>query len=190
MAMTSRQPHITVLVMWPPVFTLNSSRRWSELFVTGREDVPPRRKSQGLPRSGCAMLSCFSSTRGRSISLLPESRPAFASRTRLVSLHRRSSYSRDEIPGDRAKDILYMHDTLEVFGSGLEDLKELGEEAHSRNFTPTKPECCRRHPKSSSANSPTTVRRPSQIAGQRVSPGAIQQACQYGFQKISEWVFW
>ncbi|MEX2264436.1 MAG: GSU2403 family nucleotidyltransferase fold protein [Bryobacteraceae bacterium] len=86
---------------------------------------------------------------------------------------------------DRAKDILYMRDTLEVFGARLHELRELwrlivAPQLHARN--------ARIVSKASEVlfgNLSDDIRRAAQISEQRgLSPEAIREACQYGFIQV------
>jgi hypothetical protein len=86
---------------------------------------------------------------------------------------------------DRAKDILYMHDTLEVFGARLPELGELWR-------TIVAPEL---HPRSARAVSKASdvlfgklsddIRRAAEISAERaLSPAPIWEACRYGFIQV------
>jgi hypothetical protein len=93
--------------------------------------------------------------------------------------HRRSA-------GDRAKDILYLHDTLQVFGARLDDLRNewtervrpalhsraarIVETAHGQLF----------------GEITDAVRMAAQIAvGRNLSPEAVRESCQFGLQQIT-----
>lgn len=86
---------------------------------------------------------------------------------------------------DRAKDILYMHDTLEVFGARLAELQELwrdtvGPELPARSVAKVS--------KSSDVlfgEIGDDIRRAAEFAAARaLSPGAIREACRYGFEEV------
>jgi hypothetical protein len=89
-------------------------------------------------------------------------------------------------PEDRAKDILYMHDTLEVFGSRLADLRELWRERVLPELHPNQAKILSKASGVLFGELTDDVRRASQISGQRVSAEAIRQACQYGFREVFE----
>jgi hypothetical protein len=89
-------------------------------------------------------------------------------------------------PEDQAKDILYIHDTLQVFGSRLDDLRNEWtgtvrpalhaqaarkiETAHDRLFGKTT----------------DVIRHAASIAaGRRLTPEAVRESCQYGLQQIT-----
>ena len=86
---------------------------------------------------------------------------------------------------DRAKDILYMHDTLEVFGARLEELRQLWRTDIAGQL----------HRRSASTVSKASevlfgglsddLRRAAEISAERaLSPKAIREACRYGFAEI------
>jgi hypothetical protein len=88
---------------------------------------------------------------------------------------------------DRAKDILYMHDTLEVFGAQLPELHELW------RHTVAPPLDARRAGTVSKAGEvlfgalTDDIRRAAGIsAGRALAPDAIREACRYGFARIFE----
>ena len=91
-------------------------------------------------------------------------------------------------PEHRAKDILYMHDTLEVFGSRLAELRELWRERVRPELTANQAKILSRASEVLFGELTDDVRRASQIASQRVSPDNIRQACQYGFREVFEWI--
>jgi hypothetical protein len=86
---------------------------------------------------------------------------------------------------DRAKDILYMHDTMEVFGARLPELRDLWR-------TVVAPQVTGRTALAISGASETLfgkvsddVRRASQISVERgLSPEAIRAACSHGFDQV------
>jgi hypothetical protein len=91
----------------------------------------------------------------------------------------------DRDRGDRAKDILYMHDTLEVFGARLHELQDLW----LRIVAPRLPV---RHAGTVSKAAEVLfghisddIRRAAQISKERaLTPEAIREACQYGFIQV------
>jgi len=86
---------------------------------------------------------------------------------------------------DRAKDILYMHDTLEVFGSRLRKLREQWEQQvaahlHRRNVTKV-----RQAPRILFGAVSDDIRRAALIPVDRsLSPENIMEACRYGFEEV------
>jgi hypothetical protein len=87
---------------------------------------------------------------------------------------------------DRSKDILYMHDTIDVYGSRLPQLSELWRDS-------TAPQLHRRDaPKVALAAEAVfgeitdDIRRAAQIpAERRLTPGALRDLCNYGFREVS-----
>lgn len=86
---------------------------------------------------------------------------------------------------DRAKDLLYMHDTLEVFGARLHELQELwrrivAPQLHARNANTVS-----KAAEILFGNLSDDIRRAAQISDERgLSPEAIREACQYGFVQV------
>ena len=89
-------------------------------------------------------------------------------------------------PEDRAKDLLYMHDTLEVFGSRLGDLRALWRERVRPEVHANQVRVVAKASGVLFGQLTDDVRRASRISGQRVSAEAIRQACQYGFREVFE----
>jgi hypothetical protein len=84
----------------------------------------------------------------------------------------------------RAKDILYMHDTLEVFGSRLNELRELWRERVRPELHANQAKVVSKAAEVLFGELTDDIRRASQIDSQRVSPEAVRLACQYGFQEV------
>ncbi len=88
-------------------------------------------------------------------------------------------------PEDRAKDILYMRDTLEVFGARFPELQELW-----RNFLVAKLPSRSAEKISKAADAlfgdlSDDIRRAAQISAERALPAdAIREACRYGFMQV------
>jgi hypothetical protein len=86
---------------------------------------------------------------------------------------------------DRAKDILYMHDTLEVFGARLPQMRELWQNVvapklHARSATKVS-----RSPEALFGKLSDDIRRAAEISADRaLSPEAIRAACRYGFTEM------
>lgn len=78
-----------------------------------------------------------------------------------------------------------MHDTFEVFGAHLRELQELWQRIvapglHARNAS-----ILSRASEVLFGNLSDDIRRAAQISDQRrLSPGAIREACQYGFVQV------
>jgi len=92
---------------------------------------------------------------------------------------------RDRGREDRAKDILYLHDTLEVFGARLHELHELwlaivAPGLHTRNTNTVS-----KAAEILFGNLSDDIRRAAQISAERaLSPDTIREACQYGFSQV------
>ncbi|MBI4873883.1 MAG: hypothetical protein HY822_04525 [Acidobacteria bacterium] len=86
---------------------------------------------------------------------------------------------------DRAKDILYMHDTFEVFGSRLDGLREqwrqrVAADLHRRSATRV-----RQSSRILFGAVSDDIRRAALIpADRRLSPESIMQACRFGFEEV------
>lgn len=86
---------------------------------------------------------------------------------------------------DRAKDILYMHDTLEVFGARLGELREQWQQRvaprlHRRSVTKV-----RQSSRALFGAVSDDIRRAALIAADRkLSPESIVQACRFGFEEV------
>jgi hypothetical protein len=87
-------------------------------------------------------------------------------------------------PEDRAKDILYIHDTLEVFGSRLATLRELWCERVRPELHPNHARVVSRASEALFSGLTDDIRRASQLVRQRLSPENIRLACQYGFREV------
>ncbi len=86
---------------------------------------------------------------------------------------------------DRAKDILYMHDTLEVFGSRLKELRALWQET----VRPQLPERAGRTVSKASeglfGELSDDIRRAAEISSERaLSPELLRETCRYGFTQV------
>ena len=85
---------------------------------------------------------------------------------------------------DRAKDILYVHDTLQLFGSRLAELKREATSLSQRLQTRQR-SALARAPQSLFGEVTDDIRRAARIAGPRIpSPEAIREACQYGLEQL------
>ena len=86
---------------------------------------------------------------------------------------------------DRAKDILYMHDTLEVFGARLHELQELWRRIVAPQLRARNSRIVSKASEVLFDNLSDDIRRAAQISDQRrLSPEAIREACQYGFIQV------
>jgi hypothetical protein len=86
---------------------------------------------------------------------------------------------------DRAKDILYMHDTLEVFGARLQELQELWQKVVAPQLTSRCAGTVSKAPQSLFANLTDDIRRAAAISAERaISPETLREACRYGFNQV------
>jgi hypothetical protein len=86
---------------------------------------------------------------------------------------------------DRAKDILYMHDTLEVFGARLPELNGLWRHIVAPKLQPRSVSTVSKAPEVLFGRLNDDIRRAAQIsAGRAISPEAIREACHYGFSLV------
>ncbi len=83
---------------------------------------------------------------------------------------------------DRAKDILYMHDTLEVFGQRLPELRELWRNIVAPKLRPRSANVVSKAPEDLFGELSDDMRRAAEISAERaISPEAVREACRYGF---------
>jgi hypothetical protein len=88
---------------------------------------------------------------------------------------------------DRAKDILYLHDTLEVFGARLPELRELWRGVVAQQLLPRNTKTVSKAAKHLFGELRDDVRRAAAISFERsLSPEKIREACRYGFIRIFE----
>jgi hypothetical protein len=88
---------------------------------------------------------------------------------------------------DRAKDILYLHDTLEVFGAGLPELQELWRRVVGPQLLPPNRKTVSKAGEHFFGELSDDVRRAAEISPERsLSPERIRQACRYGLTTIFE----
>jgi hypothetical protein len=86
---------------------------------------------------------------------------------------------------DRAKDILYMRDTLEVFGARLPELADLWRSGVAVHLQPRHSNMVIRASREMFGQVSDDVRRAAEISAERaLSPDEIRQACYYGFNKV------
>jgi hypothetical protein len=86
---------------------------------------------------------------------------------------------------DRAKDILYMHDTFEVFGARLQDLQTLWRRTVGPQLRPRSAKTMAKAAEVLFGRLSDDIRRAAQISdARRLSPEAIREACQYGFTLV------
>jgi hypothetical protein len=87
--------------------------------------------------------------------------------------------------GDRAKDILYMHDTLEVFGARLQEMRELWRNVVAPKLNARSATKVSRAPEVLFVELSDDIRRASEISTERaLSPQAIREACRFGFIQV------
>jgi hypothetical protein len=88
-------------------------------------------------------------------------------------------------PMDKAKDILYMHDTLEVFGARLPALQELWGTTVAPKLQPSNKRKVLAAPKDLFREVNDDIRRAAEISVERaLSPEGIRTACHYGFARV------
>ena len=86
---------------------------------------------------------------------------------------------------DRAKDILYMHDTLEVFGARLPELAELWRNTVAPQMRRRNTNAVSKASEDLFAELSDDIRRAAEISPERELSGeAIRGACRYGFDEV------
>jgi hypothetical protein len=86
---------------------------------------------------------------------------------------------------DRAKDILYLHDTLEVFGARLPELQELWRDIVAPQLQPRSAGSVSKASQVLFGELSDDIRRAAEISDERaLSPGDIREACRYGFIQV------
>lgn len=86
---------------------------------------------------------------------------------------------------ERAKDILYIHDTLDLFGGQLAELRNEWQEKIAFRIPTRKQTALARVSQTVFDSTSDDIRRAAQISGERsLSPEAIRQACSYGLNKL------
>jgi hypothetical protein len=86
---------------------------------------------------------------------------------------------------DRAKDILYMHDTLEVFGARLQEMRALWRNVVARKLHARSATKVSRASEFLFGELSDDIRRAAEISTDRaLSPEAIRAACRYGFTEV------
>jgi hypothetical protein len=86
---------------------------------------------------------------------------------------------------DRAKDILYMHDTLEVFGASLVEMGTLWQNIVARKLHPRNTRTVSKAAEILFGGISDDIRRAAEISDERaLSPEAVRATCHYGFTKV------
>jgi hypothetical protein len=86
---------------------------------------------------------------------------------------------------DRAKDILYMHDTLEVFGAKLPELQDLWQHTVAPQLQSRNANQVSKASESMFGETSDDTRRAADISSERaLKPEIIREACQYGFLQV------
>ena len=86
---------------------------------------------------------------------------------------------------DRPKDILYMHDTLEVFGARLPELQELWRSIVAPELQPRSASIVSRASEGLFNELSDDIRRAAEISAERaLTPDAIREVCRYGFTQV------
>jgi hypothetical protein len=87
---------------------------------------------------------------------------------------------------DQAKDILYIHDTLQVFGARLEDVRTEWASQVRPSLSPKAAKEVETANEWLFGEMTAVIRQAAGIAaGRRLSPEAVRESCRYGLQKIS-----
>jgi hypothetical protein len=90
-------------------------------------------------------------------------------------------------PGERAKDVLYIHDTLELFGNSLQELRALWIDSVRKMLGPGVEAKIRQASRRSFSEMTDTVRQASLMAtGRSLSPTNLLELCQVGLTQILE----
>ena len=86
---------------------------------------------------------------------------------------------------DRAKDILYMHDTLELFGSRLAELRDEWQQRIAPRLHPRTAAKVRQASRRLFGEVSDDIRRAALIPpNRRLSPESIMEACRFGFDQV------
>jgi hypothetical protein len=86
---------------------------------------------------------------------------------------------------DRAKDILYIHDTLEVFGRRLPELQRLWRSIIVQELHPRGANLVLKAAEALFGDLRDDIRRAAAISAERgLSPEAIRETCRYGFVQV------
>jgi len=86
---------------------------------------------------------------------------------------------------DRAKDILYMHDTLEVFGARLSELHELWRSIVAPQLQPRSANIVSKASEGLFGELSDDIRRVAEISAERtLSPESVREACHYGLSEV------
>ena len=85
----------------------------------------------------------------------------------------------------RAKDILYMHDTLEVFGAHLPEMRDLSRCIVAPQLPPRPTNKLSKAAANLFGELSDDIRRAAEISPERaLSPEKIREACHYGFDRV------
>ncbi len=88
-------------------------------------------------------------------------------------------------PADRAKDILYVHDTLQVFGSRLDELRDDWTASVVRQLHPNAARTVVRAPNWLFAEVSDAIRQAASIPkDRRLTPEAVRESCRYGLRQV------
>jgi len=91
----------------------------------------------------------------------------------------------DRPPGKRAQDVLYIHDTLELFGASLEELHRLWVEEVRPHIAPRTARRAETIAQELFAEVTDTIREAARIPqDRRLAPDSVQRACEYGLGEI------
>lgn len=88
---------------------------------------------------------------------------------------------------DRAKDILYMHDTLELFGARFPELRELWQNHVAPQLKPRTLGTVLKASEVLFGAVSDDIRRAAEISAERtLSAGSVREVCRYGFAQVFE----
>jgi hypothetical protein len=85
---------------------------------------------------------------------------------------------------DKAKDVLYMHDTIELFAGSLGALHETWNASVAPTLGRAATNVARSQADALFSSVNDTVREAALIAAPRLSPGGLQEACKAGFERL------
>jgi hypothetical protein len=86
---------------------------------------------------------------------------------------------------NRAKDVLYMHDTLELFGSALPELRRLWRDVLAPGLPPRTAATVSRASRDLFDEVTDDIRRAADIAADRgLTPETVRLVCSYGFEQV------
>jgi hypothetical protein len=89
------------------------------------------------------------------------------------------------VPRKQAQDVLYIHDTLELFGSGLDELRMMWDEQFLPALRPKRAADIRRLWQGQYGTVDDVLRNAARLQPERdLEPARMQQACAYGLERV------